>query len=55
MPTKHEWDEQRLLVREAVSAFEKAGFEAYGFVLATRRAAQADPAGGASCARSTRS
>ena len=38
MPTRHEWDEQRLLVREAVSAFEKAGFEASGWVLATRRA-----------------
>jgi nucleotide-binding universal stress UspA family protein len=38
LPTKREWDEQRLLVREAVSAFEKAGFEASGWVLATRRA-----------------
>ena len=38
LPTRKEWDEQRLLVREAVSAFEKAGFEASGFVLATRRA-----------------
>src|SRR5262249_17917488 len=38
MPSRHEWDEQRLLVREAVSAFEKAGFEANGLVLATRRA-----------------
>jgi nucleotide-binding universal stress UspA family protein len=38
LPTKQEWDEQRLLVREAVSAFEKAGFEASGLVLATRRA-----------------
>jgi nucleotide-binding universal stress UspA family protein len=37
-PTRHEWDEQRLIVREAVSAFEKAGFEASGLVLATRRA-----------------
>jgi nucleotide-binding universal stress UspA family protein len=38
LPSKREWDEQRLIVREAVSAFEKAGFEASGFVLATRRA-----------------
>jgi nucleotide-binding universal stress UspA family protein len=38
LPSKREWDEQRLLVREAVSAFEKAGFEADGLVLATRRA-----------------
>src|SRR5262249_29172445 len=38
MPTRKEWDEQRLQVREAVSAFEKAGFEASGWVLATRRA-----------------
>ena len=38
MPTRKEWDEQRLLVREAVSAFEKAGFESSGWVLATRRA-----------------
>src|ERR687883_37728 len=34
LPSKHEWDEQRLLVREAVSAFEKAGVEADGLVLA---------------------
>jgi len=40
LPSKREWDEQRLLVREAVSAFEKAGFEADGLVLATRRAAK---------------
>lgn len=38
MPSKREWDEQRLIVREAVSTFEKAGFEAGGLVLATRRA-----------------
>jgi nucleotide-binding universal stress UspA family protein len=38
MPSKREWDEQRLIVREAVSAFEKAGFEASGLVLSTRRA-----------------
>ena len=40
LPSKREWDEQRLLVREAVSSFEKAGFDADGFVLATRRAAK---------------
>jgi len=38
MPSKREWDEQRLIVREAVSTFQKAGFEADGLVLATRRA-----------------
>ena len=38
LPSKREWDEQRLIVREAVSAFEKAGFDADGLVLATRRA-----------------
>jgi nucleotide-binding universal stress UspA family protein len=40
MPSRHEWDEQRLIVREAVSAFQKAGFEADGMVLATRRGAK---------------
>ena len=40
LPSKREWDVQRLQVREAVSAFEKAGFEASGLVLATRRAAK---------------
>jgi nucleotide-binding universal stress UspA family protein len=38
LPTRSEWDTQRLQVREAVSAFEKAGFDAHGLVLATRRA-----------------
>jgi nucleotide-binding universal stress UspA family protein len=38
LPSKREWDEQRLIVRDAVSTFEKAGFEASGLVLATRRA-----------------
>jgi nucleotide-binding universal stress UspA family protein len=37
-PTRHEWDEQRLLVREAREALEKAGFEATGHVIGTRRA-----------------
>lgn len=36
-PTKREWDEQRRFVREAVSKFEKAGHQAHGLVLATRR------------------
>src|ERR1043165_4339333 len=40
MPSKHEGDEQRLNVREAVSAFQKAGFEADGMVLAPRRGAK---------------
>ena len=39
-PTKHEWDAQRLSVREAVEAVEKAGFEASGQVIGTRRAAK---------------
>ena len=38
LPNKREWDEQRLIVRHAVSAFEKAGLDADGLVLATRRA-----------------
>ncbi len=39
-PSKREWDEQKLLVREAVDKFEKAGHEAFGLVLATRRASK---------------
>ncbi len=39
-PTKREWDEQRLIVRGAISAIEKAGFEASGHVIGTRRAAK---------------
>jgi nucleotide-binding universal stress UspA family protein len=39
-PTKPEWDAQRLLVREAREALEKAGFEATGHVIGTRRAAK---------------
>jgi nucleotide-binding universal stress UspA family protein len=39
-PTKREWDAQRLLVREAREALEKAGFEASGHVIGTRRAAK---------------
>jgi len=37
-PTRHEWDAQRLLVREARDALEKAGFEASARVVGTRRA-----------------
>lgn len=38
LPSKHEWDEQRDIVRKAVSALEKAGFKATGHVIGTRRA-----------------
>jgi nucleotide-binding universal stress UspA family protein len=36
-PSKAEWTEQRLIARQAVEAFEKAGFDSYAVVLATRR------------------
>ena len=39
-PTKREWDAQRLLVREAREALEKAGFDASGHIIGTRRAAK---------------
>jgi nucleotide-binding universal stress UspA family protein len=39
-PTKPEWDEQRLIVRQAIENLEKAGFEASGAVYSTRRAAR---------------
>jgi nucleotide-binding universal stress UspA family protein len=39
-PSRREWDAQRLLVRQAVEAVEKAGFEASGHVIGTRRAAR---------------
>ncbi|HEY5091198.1 MAG TPA: universal stress protein [Polyangia bacterium] len=39
-PTKREWDAQRLQVREARDALEKAGFDASGHVIGTRRAAR---------------
>ena len=39
-PNSREWDEQKRIVSEAVSAFEKAGHESNGLVLATRRAAK---------------
>ena len=38
LPTKQEWDEQRAIVRRAVRALERAGVEARGHVLATRKA-----------------
>jgi nucleotide-binding universal stress UspA family protein len=37
-PTRREWDEQRLIARQAVETLEKAGFKATAMVLATRRA-----------------
>lgn len=40
LPTKREWDEQRLIVRRAVEAIEKAGFSASGHVIGTRKAAK---------------
>jgi nucleotide-binding universal stress UspA family protein len=39
-PNQREWEEQKRIVKEAVSAFEKAGHESNGIVLATRRAAK---------------
>lgn len=39
-PNRHEWDAQRLLVREARDALEKAGFDASGHIIGTRRAAK---------------
>jgi nucleotide-binding universal stress UspA family protein len=39
-PNSREWDAQKQIVKEAVSAFEKAGHESNGVVLATRRAAK---------------
>jgi nucleotide-binding universal stress UspA family protein len=38
LPTKQEWDEQRGIVDRAVRALERAGVEAHGHVLATRKA-----------------
>ena len=37
-PSRREWAEQKEIVQTAVSAFEKAGFESAGVVLATRKA-----------------
>ena len=45
-PTRREWDAQRLLVREAVEALEKAGFEASGHVDRHPPGGQADRARG---------
>jgi nucleotide-binding universal stress UspA family protein len=39
-PSRHEWDAQRQIVREAREALEKAGFDARGHVIGTRRAAK---------------
>jgi nucleotide-binding universal stress UspA family protein len=38
LPNKREWDEQRLIVRQAVAALKKAGFQASGQVVGTRKA-----------------
>jgi nucleotide-binding universal stress UspA family protein len=38
LPSKREWDAQRLIVRETVSALKKAGFAATGQVVGTRKA-----------------
>jgi nucleotide-binding universal stress UspA family protein len=38
LPNRREWDEQRLIVRQTVSALKKAGFEASGQVVGTRKA-----------------
>jgi nucleotide-binding universal stress UspA family protein len=38
LPSKREWDEQRLIVRQTVEALKKAGFEASGHVIGTRKA-----------------
>jgi nucleotide-binding universal stress UspA family protein len=40
LPTRREWDAQRLIVRRAVEALEKAGFPASGHVIGTRKAAK---------------
>jgi nucleotide-binding universal stress UspA family protein len=38
LPSKGDWDVQRVIVREAVEALQRRGVEATGRVLATRRA-----------------
>ena len=38
LPTKQEWEAQRAIVNRAVRALERAGVEARGHVLATRKA-----------------
>src|SRR5438067_4472095 len=37
-PTKREWEAQRQQMREATAALEKAGFDASGQIIGTRRA-----------------
>jgi nucleotide-binding universal stress UspA family protein len=38
MPSRHEWDQHRTVVGDAVAALEKHGVDATGNVLATRKA-----------------
>jgi nucleotide-binding universal stress UspA family protein len=38
LPSKHEWDEQRKVVSDAVKALKGRGVKAQGHVLATRKA-----------------
>jgi nucleotide-binding universal stress UspA family protein len=38
LPNKREWDEQHLIVKKTVLALKKAGFEATGHVVGTRKA-----------------
>jgi nucleotide-binding universal stress UspA family protein len=38
LPTKHEWDEQREMVRKVVKRFKREGIEADGHVVGTRNA-----------------
>ncbi|MEO9176428.1 MAG: universal stress protein [Gaiellales bacterium] len=38
LPNQREWDEQRLIVRQTVLSLKKAGFEASGNVVGTRKA-----------------
>jgi hypothetical protein len=38
LPTKHEWDEQREMVRKVVKRFKREGLEADGHVVGTRNA-----------------
>jgi nucleotide-binding universal stress UspA family protein len=37
LPTKQEWDEQRLIVRDAVERLERKGIDADGHVVGTRK------------------
>jgi hypothetical protein len=38
LPTKHEWDEQRAMVRNVVKRFKRKGLDAEGRVVGTRHA-----------------